>query len=585
MSRKKSKPLPLRNAQQPAPSASLTTLREQVEEKRLRLEESRLNQEVQLLESVTDSVFGTPIDFNSIWSYRGMPLLPVFYRDLYQSKQTTLRILQDLDRERNLARYAYETNPNAQAIINGLCAFVIGGGLTPSVSPKKAPGAAEDAEPDDAAKKEAARAQRILEEFAEVNELVDAGDGCPVYDEAFQRQHVEGEVFCRLFPDEFEPTKLRFVEPDNIRPPAGESWEGPWSYGILTAGNTDGLGNLAWDTQTPKSYNVNYPFVNRDEQVEPQFIFHLKRNCKKNQKRGVSTLYCVDEDLRGTQKLRYAAREGAKIRASIPYVRQHAMADASTVMNLQAGLITDSVKRVAGNGQEYQVPVQQIEPGTVQDINAGLEMKDPPADPNWNAVASNLQAGLETIAARINAPAWLASGASNDSSFAASLTAESPFVKRITKEQAINCGFWKRVFQAVLEIAIEQGRLLEGALERLHISVTAPSPEVRKPLDEAQTNDLLHEKGVISLREWSARADVVFDEQQAQRKKEKAEGIGQPAMMPGMGGDDQGHGGEPDTPGGERQRLEGATEQEEWQEAFATGFATAATLTEATSAP
>jgi len=540
------------------PSAGLRQLREQVESNRLRVESLRLEKQAKLLESVTDSIYGTPIPFEEINSYRGQQLVPLFFRELYQSKATTARLVQDFDRIRQLARYAFETNPNAQAVINGLCAYVVASGYDVAVTRKKQPGEKIDGKPDD--DPEAQQAQAIIDEFIEANDLREAADGCPVYDEAFTRAHSEGECFVRLFPDEIETTKLRFIEPDNIRPPLGANYEGPWSFGILTAGQVTGFAdNIAWDTQSPRAYNINYPLVNRDETVAPQFIFHLKLNVKKNQKRGISSLYSTDEDLRGTQKLRYAAREGAKIRASIPYVRQHQQADQSAVQLLQAEGITGTVPRTGMDGGQYDVAIQQIEPGSVQDIPQSLEMKDPPADPNADAVERNLRHGLETIAARFNAPAWLVGGGAADSSYASSLSTESPFLRMILKQQARQTGFWRNVFKAVLEIAIEQGRLADGALERIHVVVKAQNPQVRNKKEEADTNKVLHDAEVLSLQTWTADAGYDFDEEQARRQEEKVEGLGQPPMAMGLDGQSVG-GDQPETMGGLRQREEGYAE-------------------------
>lgn len=545
-------------------------MREQVESQRLALESVKLKRQLALVESVTDSVFGTPIPYEQINSYRGQPLIPLWFRDVYQHKATTLRMIQDVDRSRNLARYAYETNPNAQAVVNGLCAFVVGGGYDVAVTPvddEETPGANESSE--EPRKTLAKRAQKIIDEFIAVNELAEAKDGNPIYDELFIRGHVEGEAFLRLFADEIEPTKVRFVEPDNIRPPHGADYEGPWAMGVLSEER---------DTQTIYGYNVNWPRVDQDEFVESYRMHHLKLNAKKNQKRGISSLYSVDEDLRGTQKLRYAAREGAKIRASIAYIRQHQQADVTAINALQNGVLTAEAPRTNQWGGDYNVQVQQIEPGTVQDIPEGLEYKSAPADPNNSEVEASLRAGLQSLAARFSAPEWLASGASNDSSFAASLTAESPFLRRIIKEQSRQTGFWKAVFVSVLEIAIEQGRLDDGAIEQLHITVVAHSPQVRNKKDEADTNKVLYDEGVISLQQWSADSDHDFDEQQSQIKEEEERGLGKPPMpMLGQPGqfDQQPGGNEPETVGGIRQREEGVTEQERsgYVEAAVAGYA------------
>jgi hypothetical protein len=526
-----------------------TSARQRARQRKRELSRRRLS------ESVTDSVSGAPISFEALNSYRGTPLVPLFFRDYYQSKPTTVRTVQQMDRVRQLARYAYETNENAQAVINGMCAYVVSGGYDVRVSPKER---FENKVPDEVVE----AAQSLLDEFVEVNELKDASDGCPMYDEAFVRAHVEGECFLRFYFDEndltdepfVDVTRVRFVEPDNVRPPKGSNWEGPWSWGVLTSGSDrDGSysGNLAEDTQTPRAYNLNYPLVDKDETVKAADVAHLKLNVKKNQKRGLSSFYCVDETLRGTQKLRYAAREGAKIRASIPYVREHAQADQATVQALQEGVVTSTVERSAEMGQQYTVPVQQIEPGSVPDIPQSLVMRPAPSDPNAEGVEQNLRHGVETIAARFNCPPWLVGGTTGDSSYADGLVKESPFYKTLVKQQKKQTGFWGGVFYVVLEIAEEQGRLPQGTSEALAVMVTAEDPQVRNEAERLASNLQLYQAGGVSLHTIVAEAGHDLDEERAHLKQEAAEGL-----VPGgdeEGADDSGKT-EPKTVSGRRQR-------------------------------
>lgn len=555
------------NAAQNVP-ASLRNLREQIERQKLELESRRLA--LHLSEAVTDSVFGTPINFEAINSYNGQPLIPLFFRDMYQSKTATLRFQQQFDRARQLARYAYETNENARAAVLGLCNYVVGSGYSHRI-------AAKDRDQEESLAETIRRAEKIIDEFVEVNELKDSADGCPGYDEAFTRGEVEGEIFVRLYPDEIETTRLRFVEPDNIRPPKGENAEGPWAFGILTHGQPEGGGygeNIAWDTQTPRGYNINYPLIDKDEPVEPQFIFHLKRNVKKNQKRGISSLYCPDETLRGVQKLRYAAREGAKIRASIPYAREHAQADADIITTLQSGVITAEAPRTDSNGQQYTVPVQQIEPGSVPDIPASLKMVPAPPDPNAEGVEANLRHGLETIAACLSVPAWLVGGSSSNASYADGLVKESPFLKNIVRQQRAHTGFWARVFTAVLEIAEEQGRLPEGASKQVVVSVIASDPQVRNELERQEANEKLYDRGGLSLHTLIHESGHDPEEELGRRQKEREEGLeaNPPADAGGPQGQGQGREQEDgDELANQRRRDEGGAVQEAAMEAFAAG--------------
>src|SRR5947208_691747 len=105
-----------------------------------------------------------------------------------------------------------------------------------------------------------------------------------------RRLHVDGQFFLRFYPQPDGVTRVRFVEPSAIRPPVGADAEGPWSYGIHTP---DG------DVLSPAAYCVHDFRTGADEIVEAQFVVHAKINCLSDAKRGVPSLYAVEDELRG----------------------------------------------------------------------------------------------------------------------------------------------------------------------------------------------------------------------------------------------------------------------------------------------
>jgi hypothetical protein len=259
-------------------------------------------------------------------------------------------------------------------------------------------------------------------------------------------------------------------------------------------------------------------------------MHHLKINVKKNQKRGLPSLYAPDEDLRGTQTLRYASREGTKVRSSIPYVREYEQADLSAVQALQNQEVTDDVIRYSNLQGERTVEVKQLEPGAVHDIPMGLKYNSPPADPNTDAVDRSIHQGLQAVAANFNAPEWLVSGASSESSYAASLTSENPFLRCVLDEQSVQVEFWHDLFRSILEIEVEKGTLEPAAMdeERIQVIVLAPSAHSRNKVDEVNINSVLRQQGVLSLQTWTAESGYDFDVEQERIKEEMEMGIQPP---------------------------------------------------------
>lgn len=472
----------------------LAELRREVEAQRLRAESASLRS----ITEATDSINGTPIDWRALLSYNGESLRPLYSAETRPTKNTTLRSLKQLHQARNDSRFLYETNGNGQAIVRTMKSYVVGAGSKVSVvAPED-----EDEPPVRLAK----RIRYILRMFRRVNcwyflEL-----------ELVERMIVDGEFFIRVFPDEDNITKVRFVEPAQIIPPEGEDAEGDWSYGIYTPGG---------DVQRPQAYNVHDYVTGEDEQVEPQFIIHAKFNCLQNQKRGVPGFFACYDELAGSQKLRYATREGEKIRQSIAYFREHAVASPATIQALQNNAISQVLTRSTPEGSR-DVNIQHVDPGTVIDQPKGLQVKDPPASRNASAADTTVTMSLQAAAARFNVPLWAVAGSGQDINFATALTEESPFTKSVSSHQAILAWVVDCLHTAVIDIAAEQGQLgYEGEWQEVaDLQVVYPSPQVRNKKEETDRRALLNERGVLSRRTWSGQEELEFEGEQANLESE-----------------------------------------------------------------
>ncbi|MBP3956460.1 phage portal protein [Gemmata sp. G18] len=446
-----------------------------------------------LTEATAQDIYGTPVSDAEFNYWNNRPLTPIWGPELFQDKLQTVRTLQELNRLRHVSRFLYERNPNASGGINGMGRYTIGTGSAQEV---------QSTDPDAEAPESLSKAiLALLDEFKK------ACCWRIVEREIYRRYLTDGECFIQLTPMDDGITAMRFIEPDAIVPPSGESFEGPWSWGILTDRDRPGV---------PVAYNVRDYSTNTERRVPAQFVHHLKRGSNLNQKRGLPALTACIDELQGGQKLRHASREGEKIRASIAYVRQHAQAPVGAIQSLQSANAAGTYSVATQNGT-HDITYQLIEPGTVQDIPEGLEYQPPPPSPNSEAAAMSVRLSLEATAAALECPYWLISGDSTASSYASSLTAESPFIKLVEGEQGVLAEYVDAVLTAVIEIAAEQERdnIPMDVLDQIDLHVNYTVPVVRQKLEEAQRNEILRLAKIKSPQTISAEEGLDYEKEQA----------------------------------------------------------------------
>lgn len=462
----------------------LVKLKREKEAAAIRYETKLLN------EAAGQSPDGEPVDWYGLLSYRGEPVRPIWQQETRPYKNTTIRSIQELTKARNDSRYLFEINGNAQAIVGSLQSYVVHNGSTYDCVSTD-----EDVEPP---VRKVKRVKRIIKDFRRANEWF-------LFElEMIQRMVCDGEFFIRLYPDEDNITKVRFVEPANIVPPQKVDWEGPWSYGILTAGN---------DSVNPIAYNVHDWLTGEDEEVEPQYIIHAKFHVLNNMKRGVPGFYAVWEELFGSAKERYITREGNKVRNSIAYIRQHALANQATIQALQSANITQSLTRPTPAGSQT-VNYQKVEPGTALDIPKGMEYKAPPESASSSQTEISVKMALQTAGARFNMPLWCVAGTGDDSNFATALAEESPFTRSILRHQQVMAIIEDRVTTSVVEIAETQNLLDYGTLEEIDIVVTFPNPTVRDRAGETDRNLALNAAKIKSKRTIASEEGLDYDDEQ-----------------------------------------------------------------------
>jgi hypothetical protein len=410
-----------------------------------------------------------------------------FARDPWTWKASTVRTIHELDSVRQVGRWLAECNPYAHGLITGLRAFVIGHGFT-----IKCIGLEGDN------KRLIKTTERLLNEFAEENELDQW------FQEKFYRDHRDGESFFQLF--NADQIQLRAIEPDQIRIPFGEGTEGPWSMGIK---------HKDFDYQTPEAYCVQF-FDNSQKIIPANEIYHSKLNVVRNVKRGISSFYPCYEFLKSTQKLLWTWQEGDKARSSIAYVVQ-SKADKAAIQALQQGKVTGNYQQFGFDNNEYNVDIEQHPPGRVAYIPDSMQFQNPPSGSDESEA---IRFGLQAVAARFNAPSWLTSGESGDSSYASAVLPESLFLRRCDHEQHRQICWWKKLIRSVVELEIKRGNLPENTLELIDIQLIPPSPVSRNREEEMKTDMELLKSKLMSQHTFCAKYGLDFDEEQEMISKE-----------------------------------------------------------------
>lgn len=450
--------------------------------------------------------YGIPAGFPGAFpTYNGMPLIPIFGPDQRPEKNQTLRTQADHDRARNSARIIGEKNPNGIALVERLMDYNVGRGSTTEVH-----SVIEDEEPP---KRLTKKIRKFLKDFRKTNKWRDKQR------EMVKRLNTDGEFFLRFFPHPDGIVRVRFVEPSEVRPPAGQSDDGPWSYGVYTP---------TFDVEEPVGYNLHDFRTGTDEYVDAIFVIHVKVNCLSTQKRGIPSLYACEDELTGAVKLRYATREGEKLRNAIAYFRVHEAAtkeEVSAAMHDENEAVTLVNQDRAGRPSRT-VAYEETDVGGVVDIPATMKPEPPPTSANASTGESSVRQALEAVAGRAGVPYWVVSGDPNATNFAVSLTAESPFVKSLEATQEIIAEAIDDAETKALEIAAEQELFPYDVMEQIDLLVSLPSPVMRNRLEETTRRKILRDNNVMSETTWSVEEGLDPLKQRQQIVEERADAIG-----------------------------------------------------------
>lgn len=400
----------------------------------------------------------------------------------------------ELKKQRDECRRIAATNEYAQACIQSYQNYCVSTGFVYSAH------ALED-DVDPAMLKQV---NQLLSLFVEHNQMSE------IENEICYRLHVEGEVFLRMFPNyEDGLLRVRFIEPELVRSPNDDN-SPLHSYGIeCTEDIHTVLGywviERPWESMTPTL-------------VPAKEILHIKNNATNNQKRGTSTLWSIQSNLRNAEDVQASLISIARARAKFAAIKTVENAPPEAIQALGAtstdAVITDPLTNQKSNIAHYGY-------GTVLSLPSTVKMEFPSLAIGSSDLIETLQVNLRSIAVRFGITETMISGDASNNNYASALVAEAPAVKsfkRFGKMMASYLGERRTQPQRSLVweqliLATKIGLLPAEILNKIVIKVQMPSVETRDQNLEAQVNKTYHDLGIKSKSTIASELGVNWEQE------------------------------------------------------------------------
>lgn len=405
------------------------------------------------------------------------------------------------------SRFLATENDLAMGAISGLTSYVIGDGFTyrwQARRKQKPPAELLDV------------LQWITDDYSARNQL-------PEFEqELFKRSRVDGEYFTRDFVDPGDGwrTWLEPVEPEQVMDAVGQK---------DASGETITLERGLFGVVTPEGnqrraegYWVCYDgVISEGELVPAAQMQHVKTGVVSTVKRGLPDFsYSTYEGLKAAGRCVQNMTESATVQASVAEIVELEYANPEEAQEYVDG---DADYQTTNPWTGNQQANHRVMPGERRVIPKGQKYVQPPFSNGAPAWLQVTQAALRRAGVRWNAPEWLISGNDSQSSYASSMTTESPFVRRCTRWQGShkrrNGENVRRAVRNACEAGVVRacGRTWSWRdVERLcDLQVEAPSLVTRNELEEAQCNQIRMQAGVLSPQSWAMKDGLDYDEQQA----------------------------------------------------------------------
>jgi len=453
----------------------------------------------------------------------------------------------ELGRLRMRSKLLVATNAYARGLVRNLVNYVIGEGCQYEVITKEQLPDADPLNPGRQApaglEAEVAKAQDVVDEFLAANRWNASedrtGDG-PLAStrerEAVRRVLRDGEAILRL---SFEPdgkTRVRWVEPAQLRNPPGVSEADGWLFGIRHENE---------DEENRVEYHIAYKSTEDalqrgdfllGEKVPASEVVHLTGPDNDAVLRRGLPEFCYDtaDALERASQLERNASAGAAFRAATAEIWQHHYGTQDQISALSSSLAqTSRTNPITGRVDQIDRP----RPQTIRRVPEGQELMPLPQDNTPNYL-TGVQGDLRQAASSVCAPEYLASGDASNSNYSSTKEAGTPFVLHAKSLQSYFIAAFKRVIFKVLAWAALGGRLSAAAVDLLDLKLEAPTVIHQNEQEKAQRDQILIGLGVVDRAtvsmEWGYDPEMVRDGIQKWDAEMGPEGT--PLQLPGEKG-------------------------------------------------
>lgn len=385
------------------------------------------------------------------------------------------RTEQDLRLIRDRMRILGATNEFTLCALENRVNYVIGDGFKYSATPK---------DPcSDACRQSAARVQAVLDSWCEIN------DAPSLEAEALTRLDTEGEVFFRTFRDPSGTHHVRIVEPEYVTYPEGGPADPANSFGVRTEANDVETVKGYWVVERPQDGLLDPSKVSADK------ILHMKLNHRRGWKRGVSTFYPVERNLKRCEELLNSMSAVAKARAKIALIRK---VTGLTTPAATAMLDKLTSIRVTDPSTSENINIERMRDGTVLTSSANTEYQFPPVQLGASDIVEVLQAELRAVASRLQMPEWMFTALA-DAKYSNAFVVEAPTLKSFRRlQRLLRNGFglnryghrrsliWRQLLDAVTAELITR-----DDLDNVTLGCEGPTLEARDRMQEVERHEKL----------------------------------------------------------------------------------------------
>lgn len=429
------------------------------------------------------------------------------------------------DRARQIAR----SNEYCIAAVNACRSYVVGTGFKYKVSEKKHAQVPADL---------MGRAQDILDLWVEHNNMPE------IEAEVVYRLHTEGEAFLRTFRGEDGLLRIRFIEPELVRPPSDDATPKD-SFGIQVADE---------DIHERVGYwVVERPWIDPTPTLVPaDEILHLRNNVESNSKRGLPTIWAVESNLKSAEEILQSMVSLAKARAKVAIVRKISDTPPEAIAELTR---TAADYTVTDPTTSQTTNISRMGYGTILTTSDNVTYEFPGANLGSSDLIEVLRANLRAIAARFGLSEAMLSADPSSANYASALVAEAPATKQLEHFQHLLSGALgtrrtkpnRSLAWQQLGLAVDTGLLPREILKLIDVQCDVPTVASRDKGAEATQHQTYVSMGVMSKSQ--VRAAIGLDdsvtveqiERERQTEAEMAQKYGPPGgeAQPGQGGPNQ----------------------------------------------